>query len=306
MHVERRDILKSAVTLAVGAMAAGRASAADRTEEKGTQSMSHISARDGTRLFCRSWGEGRPVLFASAWMLNSQAWQYQMAPLSEAGFRCVAFDRRGHGRSSDPGTGFDLDTLSNDLATVINALDLSDVTLVGHSMGCAEIVRYLTRHGSSRISRIVLIAPTTPCLLKTADNPDGQDATTFEALRAAIKKDFSGAVAANIKPFFNATTSQAMMDWVVAMTQQNSLKAILECQRAFSTADFRGELPRITVPALVIQGDADMSAPFALTGKKTAALIPNCRLNVYEGAPHGLIYTHMDRVNADLLAFLRS
>jgi len=303
--MERREILKSAITLAVGAMAASNASAADRTKAKGTQSMPTISTRDGTELFCHSWGEGRPVVFASAWMLNSQAWQYQMAPLSEAGFRCVAFDRRGHGRSSDPGTGFDLDTLSNDLAAVINTLDLSDVTLVGHSMGCAEIARYLTNHRAARVSRIVLIAPTTPFLLKTADNPDGQDAATFEAVRAAIKKDFAGAVAGSIKPFFNATTSQAMMDWITAMTQQNSLKAILECQRAFSAADFRAELPRIGVPALVVQGDADMSAPFPITGKKTAALIPDCRLKVYEGAPHGLIYTHMERLNADLLEFVK-
>ncbi len=246
--------------------------------------MVDVETRDGTCLFCRDWGEGRPIVFVSAWMLNSQAWQYQMAPLSEAGFRTIAFDRRGHGRSDDPGRGFDMDTLADDLAAVLEAHDVRDAMLVGHSMGCAEIVRYLTNHGASRVSGFVLIAPTTPFLLKTTNNPDGQDAATLEAVRGAIKADFANAVAANIKPFFNPSTSQAMMDWVVAMSQQNSLKALIECQRAFSTADFRNELPKLNLPALVIQGDADMSAPFPITGRKTAALLPDARLHVYEGA----------------------
>lgn len=268
--------------------------------------MSYVEARDGTRLFCRSWGEGRPVLFVSAWMLNSQGWQYQMLPLSGAGYRCIAFDRRGHGRSDDPGRNFDMDTLADDVACVMEAFDLRDATLVGHSLGGAEVARYITNHGPSRVARLVLIAPTTPCLLKSADNPGGIDPSFFEGLRAAAAKDFPGVIAANMRPFVTPETSQALLDWVIAMTQQNSLKAIIECNRAFTAADFRAELPKIALPTLVIQGTADVSAPIDITGRKTAALIPNSHLDVVEGAPHGLIYTHMERVNSDILEFMRS
>ena len=267
--------------------------------------MTYVEARDGTKLFCRSWGEGRPVLFAAAWMLNSQAWQYQMLPLSEAGFRCIAFDRRGHGRSEDPGRNFDVDTLADDVARVMDAFDLRDATLVGHSLGCAESVRYVTNHGPSRVKSLILTAPTTPYLLKTADNPDGIDPSFFAGLRAAVAKDFPGIIAANMRPFVTPETSQALLDWVTAMTQANSLKAIIACNRAFTVADFRSELPKIALPTLVIQGTADVSAPIDITGRKTVALMPNARLDVVEGGPHGLIYTHMDRVNADMLEFLR-
>jgi pimeloyl-ACP methyl ester carboxylesterase len=299
--MQRRDLLKSAA-VAAGAAFAGSAHAAP--EER--KHMAFVEARDGTKLFCRSWGAGKPILFVSAWMLNSQAWQYQMLPLSEAGYRCIAFDRRGHGRSEDPGHGFDMDTLADDVARVMEAFDLREATLVGHSLGAAECIRYVTNHGPSRVARLVLIAPTTPCLQKSADNPDGIDPGFFAGLRAAAAKDFPGIVAANIKPFVTPSTSQALIDWVVAMMQQNSLQALIECNRAFTAADFRAELPRIALPALVIQGTADVSAPIDITGRKTAAFMPNAHLDVIEGAPHGLIYTHMERVNADILGFLKT
>lgn len=267
--------------------------------------MSFIEARDGTKLFYRSWGNGKPILFASAWMLHSQAWQYQMLPLSEAGYRCIAFDRRGHGRSDDPGQDFDMDTLASDMASVMGQLDIREATLVGHSLGCAESIRYVTNHGPQRVARLVLLAPTTPYILKSADNPDGIDPSFFAGLRAAAVRDFPGVIAANMRPFVTPETSQALLDWVIGMTQQNSLKAIIECNRAFTAADFRAELPKIALPTLVIQGTADVSAPIDITGRKTAALLPNARLDVVEGAPHGLIYTHMDRVNADILEFLK-
>jgi non-heme chloroperoxidase len=304
--MQRRDLLKSAMLGAVGLAARSETTSASDNKREGSNPVSFIEARDGTKLFYRSWGAGKPVVFASAWMLNSQAWQYQMLPLSEAGYRCIAFDRRGHGRSEDPGQGFDMDTLAGDVASVMDGLDLSDATLVGHSLGCAEHVRYLTNHGQSRVRRLVLIAPTTPCILKSADNPDGLDPAFFVGMRAAIAKDFPGVIAANMKPFVGPETSQALLDWVTAMTQQNSLKAIIECNRTFTTADFRAELPRLSLPTLILHGDADVSAPLALTGKKTAALIPKAQLRVYEGAPHGLIYTHMERANADMLEFLKS
>jgi pimeloyl-ACP methyl ester carboxylesterase len=270
------------------------------------RSAQTVEARDGTELFVRDWGSGPAIVFVSAWALNSQGWQYQMIRLADAGYRCIAFDRRGHGRSGDSGGGYDMETLADDLARVIDDRGLSNVTLVGHSLGAAECVRYLTRHGQSRVRKLVLIAPVTPYVRKAADNPDGIDEKVAEATRALFRADFPGIVAANIKPFVVPQTSQAMIDWVQTMMWQTSLQALVECNRAFGETDFRAELPKIALPTLIVQGDADASAPLPLTGKKTAALIPGSRLVVYEGAPHGLIYTHMDRLNGDLLEFLKA
>ena len=208
-------------------------------------------------LFHRSWGQGPPILFVAAWALNSDAWAYEMASLCNAGFRCIAFDRRGHGRSDDPGGGYNMDTLADDLAAVVEQLGLREFVLVGHSLGAAECVRYLTRHGASRVRRLVLIAPTTPMLKKTADNPDGLDAHVFDAMRSAFRDDFPGIVGANIRPFVDANTSERTIDWIIAMMSSTSLQAVIECNRAFTEADFRGELPRIATRTLIIQGDAD-------------------------------------------------
>lgn len=264
-----------------------------------------IAARDGTPLYFKDWGAGKPVLFVSAWGLNSDMWQYQMTPMTGEGFRCVAYDRRGHGRSAQPSDGYDYDTLSDDLAALIEHLDLRGVTLVGHSMAGGEVVRYLSRHGASRVSRIVLIAPTTPFMLKTADNPDGIPREGFDQVRAEWTGDFPKWLADNARPFFVAATSQAMVDWVLHLMTQTSLKALLDCNTAIIETDFRSELPKIGVPALIIQGDNDASTPLDLTGRRTAALIPNSKLKVYEGAPHGLMFTHTERLNRDLIAFAR-
>jgi pimeloyl-ACP methyl ester carboxylesterase len=303
----RRDILKSAATMVAvtglnetgGLAAAGASSTSHRSAQ-------YVEARDGTELFVRDWGSGPAIVFASAWALNSQGWQYQMVRLVDAGYRCIAFDRRGHGRSGDCGGGYDMETLSDDLARVIEDRGVSQITLIGHSLGAAECVRYLTRHGQSHVRKLVLVAPVTPCMRKSADNPDGIDGNIAEGARALFRADFPGIVAANIRPFVVPQTSQAMIDWIQTMMSQASLQALVECNRAFGEADFRGELPKIAVPTLIIQGDADASCPLPLTGKRTAALIPESRLIVYEGAPHGLIYTHMDRLNGDLQEFLRA
>jgi pimeloyl-ACP methyl ester carboxylesterase len=232
-------------------------------------------------------------------------WQYQMIHLAGQGLRCVAYDSRGHGRSSDPGQGYDYDTLADDLAAVIEQLDLREVTLVGHSMGGGQVVRYLSRHGARRIARAALVAPSTPFILKTADNPDGVDKRVFDNLRAMWSKDFPRWLADNARPFFTTETSAEMVQWGVRMCLQASLKALLDCNRADTETDFRAELPKITVPTLIIQGDKDVSTPLELTGRKTARLIPGSQLKVYEGAPHGLMFTHMDRFNRDLLGFAK-
>ncbi len=265
-----------------------------------------VRTADGVNLFYRDWGQGEPIVFVASWSLPSDSWNYQMLALSEQGFRCVAFDRRGHGRSSDPGRGYDFDTLANDLAAVLDVLDLRGVTLVGHSMGPGEIVRYLTRHGGDRVARIALLGATTPLLFRTADNPDGIDASYFEAFRRdELMRDFPKWIEDNFPPFVTPETSPQMRDWVGGMALRTSGKALLDTNRAVTTADFREELPKITVPTLVIHGDRDVTAPLDITGRRTADLVPDAKLQVYEGAPHGLFVTHIDRLNQDLLDFAR-
>ena len=263
-----------------------------------------IRTRDGAALYHRAWGAGAPIVFVHSWSMNSDMWRGQMLDLAARGARCIAYDRRGHGSSSDPGRGYDYDTLADDLAAVIEAYDLTGVTLVGHSMGCAEIVRYLTRHGASRVKGIVLLAPTTPFLLKTEDNPYGVDLAMFEAVRATWRADFPKWMEDNAPPFFRPETSAATVRWLLAMTDRVSLQAAIECNHAVVETDFRAELPRIDVPTLIIQGDADASGPVEITGAPTAALVPGAELKVYEGAPHGLFVTDAARVNDDLAAFM--
>jgi pimeloyl-ACP methyl ester carboxylesterase len=311
--MNRRELFRSAASVAAvaGLLAAEPeavwgANATSQTPESKLFPLSFIETRDRAGLFYRDWGTGKPVVFIHGWAVNSDLWQYQMAYLAAQGLRCVTYDRRGHGRSSDPGRGYDFNTLSDDLAAVIEKLGLRDLTLVGHSMGCAEVVRYLTRHGASRVQRVAFVSASLPFVMKTADNPDGVDKSTFEKLRAGWGKDFPRWLGENARPFFAPDTSQQMVDWGIRMCLQTSLQAILECNRIDVETDFRPELPHVHVPTLVIHGDADVSAPLDLTGRKTAKLIPGSQLKVYEGAPHGLMFTHTDRLNAGLLAFIKS
>ncbi|WP_437672130.1 alpha/beta fold hydrolase [Sorangium sp. So ce131] len=281
----------------------GQSSAQEARRKPRPASGPFVEAQDGARLFHRDWGAGKPVLFLSGWALSSEMWGYSMTDLVDHGLRCVAYDRRGHGRSSDPGRGYDYDTLADDLAAVLEQLDLREVTLVGHSMSGGEIARYLSRHGGGRIARAVFLAPTTPMLLRAADNPVGLDRGLFEQARAAMRADYPGWLADNAPPFFVDDTPPAVRGWVQHLMLQCSMKALLDCNRASVEADFRDDLRRIAVPTLVLHGDRDVSAPLALTGERTAALIPGSRLVVYEGAPHGLFITHRERLSRDLLAF---
>jgi non-heme chloroperoxidase len=263
-----------------------------------------IRTRDGVGLFCRDWGDGPPLVFVASWSLPSDSWTYQMLALCEAGFRCVAYDRRGHGRSDDPGRGFDFDTLADDLAAVMDTLDLRGATLVGFSMGTGEVVRYLSRHGAARVARIVLIGTTTPMLARTADNPDGIDPAVFEAFRRDwLMRDFPGWIDANMVPFVTPETPLGLRNWVRDMALRTSGQALVECNRSLTAADFRDELRALTVPTLVVHGEHDATCPLDLTGRPTAALIPGAQLAVYENAPHGLFLTHREQLNADLLAF---
>ena len=271
--------------------------------------MPFVQTDDRVSLFVRDWGEGEPVLFCAAWALSSIAWQYQMISVLDSGRRAVAYDRRGHGRSDDPGRGYDYDTLAEDLASVLDHLDLQDVALVAHSMGSGEAVRYLTGHDGGRVARLVLLAPTTPFVLKTHDNEDAVDAQLFAERRGEWRRDFGWWVLENEAPYFGdglsgCEVSSLLRDWTKPDMLTTTLQAAIAFQHSAVETDFREELSTLTLPTLVVQGDADASAPLLLTGMRTAELISNCRLLVYENAPHGLYLTHREKVNADLLAFI--
>ncbi|NHZ79130.1 alpha/beta fold hydrolase [Massilia sp. CCM 8695] len=264
-----------------------------------------IRTTDAVDLFYRDWGVGAPVLFVGGWSLPSDAWNYQMMALSRQGLRCIAFDRRGHGRSSDPGKGYDFDTLAGDLAAVIDTLDLRGVTLVAHSMGCNEVVRYLSRFGSARVARIVLMGPMTPMIMRADDNPGGLDGALFEGFREQqLNRDFPRWIDENAVPFLTPDASQGMIGWLRQMALACSHKALHDCHVAVQHADMRAELARVEVPALIIAGALDVSAPLALTAQPTAALINGARLAVYDDAAHGMFVTHAERVNADLMGFI--
>jgi non-heme chloroperoxidase len=264
----------------------------------------YIHTADNVALFYRDWGAGKPILFLSGWTLSSEAWAYQMRPLSGQGFRCVAYDRRGHGRSTDPGRGYDFDTLADDLAAVLEALDLTDVTLVAHSFASGEAVRYLTRHGTGRVSHLLLLAPAAiPFLRKTDDNPLGIDKHVAEAVRADMMRDFPGWCEAGAEAYFVPGTSGRMIDWTIRIMTEASLLAAGTLSEIQMNTDFRPELAKITIPTLIVHGDRDASVPVEITGRPAADLIPGARLEIYEGAPHGLYVTHQDRLNVDIAIF---
>jgi non-heme chloroperoxidase len=297
--MERRQLLKAATSSAAGLglfTSMARATAPKRTAS--------IETSGRTNLYHRDWGTGKPVLFVHGWALNCDMWQYQMVHLAERGFRTIAYDSRGHGRSSDPGHGFDFDTLADDLASVIEQLDLREVVLVGHSMGAGQVVRYLTRHGAGRVRKALLLAPA----MMGADKPDAVDRPhvdkqKLDKLRALLCADLPKFLADGAPSFFAAETSPEMLQWGVRMCLQTSLRALVETNRAGAEADFRAELRRISIKTLIIHGDRDYSAPLDRTGRRVAQLIPGSELKVYEGAPHGLFITHMDRLNDDLVDF---
>ncbi|WP_051178444.1 alpha/beta fold hydrolase [Nocardia concava] len=271
--------------------------------------MPFIETRTGTTLFYRDWGTGRPVVFCSAWAMDSTEPRGVMADLVARGFRAIALDRRGHGRSDDPGLGYDYDTLADDLADLLDHLNLHDATMVGHSMGGGEIVRYLTRYRSARVDRLVLVAAALPFLLATPDNPEGVPAEAAEALRDSWRHGLDTWLTDNADPYVGAglpgcAVSQFARDRALASILGTSLQAAIESNRSVVETDFRAELPAITVPTLIIHGDTDASISLEFGGRRQADLLPNSELIVYENAPHALYLTHGERLTADLLAFL--
>lgn len=270
--------------------------------------MPYIQTRDQTRLFYTDSGTGTPMVFvASAW-LDSRMWEFQIPYLVDHGFRCVAYDRRGHGRSDSPWNGYDYGTLADDLDGLLDQLDLRDVALVSHSAGAGEIVRYLARHGAGRVANMTIVSGTTPGLMKSADNPDGIDMALVQADLAARTADRPKWFAENAAGFFGArlpgvSVSTELSEFVIRQCLDCSARATLQFFLTGFTTDFRDQLRSVTVPTLIVHGDRDIQAPLELCGRRTARLVPQSTLRVYENAAHGLFVTHADRLNADLAAF---
>ena len=270
-----------------------------------------ITTKDDTKIYYKDWGKGPVVTFSHGWPLNSDAWDGQMFFLAQNGFRVVAHDRRGHGRSSQPFSGNDMDGYADDLAAVIEALDLKDAALVGHSTGGGEVVRYIARHGKERVAKAVLIAAVPPIMLKTPANPEGLPMEVFDNLRSGLTKDRSQFYKDLAIPFYGTNrpgtkVSQGTLDQFWLWSMQAGLKNAYESIKAFSETDFTEDLKKIDVPTLVMHGDDDQIVPVKDSAVKSARLIRGAKEIYYPGAPHGLTATHQDQVNADVLAFLWS
>jgi non-heme chloroperoxidase len=273
--------------------------------------MGTITTRDGTEIYFKDWGKGPVVTFSHGWPLNADMWDGQMLFLEQKGFRVIAHDRRGHGRSSQASTGNDMNGYADDLAALIEALDLKDITLVGHSTGGGEVARYIGRHGTSRVARAVLIAAVPPLLLKTPANPEGLPIEVFDGIRASLFTDRSQAYRDFAGPFYGAnrpgaTVSQGVLDQFWLWSMQSGLKNAYESIKAFSETDFTEGLKKFDVPTLVLHGEDDQVVPVKNSAVKSARLIKGAKDVYYPGAPHGITATHQDEVNAELLRFLQS
>ncbi len=264
---------------------------------------------NGARIHVKTAGSGRPVLLIHGWPLTGDMFEYQTLALLEAGYRVITYDRRGFGLSSHPATGYDYDTFADDLAAVIEKLDLQAVNLVGFSMGGGEIARYLSRHGSQRIAKAALIGSVVPYLLQTSDNPDGVDASVFEDMKSQIRTDRFAFLQSFAKQFYGvgyvtSPVSQGILDWSFMLAIMASPKATIDCVDAFGKTDFRPDLKSFTMPTLIIHGTGDKTVPIDPTGRAAARGIPNAKLIEYDGEPHGLFATAPTRLNADLIQFI--
>ncbi|MGK9164978.1 alpha/beta hydrolase [Inquilinus limosus] len=273
--------------------------------------MPTITTRDGCEIYYKDWGKGPVVTFSHGWPLNADAWDGQMLFLAQHGFRVVAHDRRGHGRSTQTSGGNDINTYADDLAAVIEALDLRDATLVGHSTGGGEVARYIARHGTGRVAKAVLLAAVPPLMLQTPANPLGLPMQVFDGMRAGLMRDRSQFYKELAPPFYGANrpgavVSQGVLDQFWLWSMQTGLKSAYECVKAFSETDFTADLRSFDVPTLILHGEDDQIVPVMDSARKSAQLVRSATAIYYPGAPHGLMSTHADRLNADLLAFLRS
>jgi len=315
--LSRRNMLIGAAVSAAGAgLAAVQASANAATPAAAGKSSvvanggGYIVVADGTRIHYKDWGTGPAVVFSHGWPLQGDAWEDQMFFLAAHGYRVIAHDRRGHGLSSQPWGGNDMDTYADDLATLLNTLDIKNAMLVGHSTGGGEVARYIGRHGTKRVARAVLVGAVPPQMVKSATNPNGLPMSVFDGIRSGVQADRSQFFKDLSTPFYGynrpgAKPSQGVRDTFWAQGMQCGLKNAYDCIKQFSETDFTADLKKFDVPTLVVHGSDDQIVPIDTAGKASAKIIKNAKLIVYEGAPHGLPTTHKDRLNADLLAFAK-
>jgi non-heme chloroperoxidase len=273
--------------------------------------MPYVTAADDTELYVKEWGpaDGRPVILIHGWPLNADSWDDITLGLANAGFRAIAYDRRGFGRSDQPWDGYDYDTLADDLASVIEQCDAEDAAIVGFSMGGGEVARYLSKHGTGDVSQAALISSVVPYMLKTADNPDGVDQSVFDSMTEGMKDDRAAFMQTFAKGFFGvgflkSPVSDAVLDGFFQSAMMAGLHPTLACAKAFATTDFRSDLSAFTIPTLIIHGTSDQTVPIDPSARQAAKHVPHAKLIEYDGAPHGLLVTHKVEVLRDLLAFL--
>jgi non-heme chloroperoxidase len=310
MSTSRRTFFAAAGVAAAAISKPAQASAA-RTARPVRGHGGFVRVADGTELFVRDWGRGRPVVLTHAWPMSADCWDQHAVDLVDAGYRVITYDRRGFGRSTQPGDGYDYDTFTDDLAAVIAATGVRDAALAGFSMGGGEVVRYFSRHGGRNVARAVLVASVVPGLARGPNNPEGMDPGFFEAFKENLRRDRLGFLAALLRDVFydlgaKGTTpvTQAVVDWTLAQGMQASLLALLRSIDAFAREDFSADLPAVNVPTLILHGDADKPVPIALTARRAARGIREARLIEYAGATHGILVSERERVTRDLMAFL--
>lgn len=273
--------------------------------------MPYVTAADGTELYVKDWGSGRPVVLIHGWPLNADSWEHQALALAEAGYRVVAYDRRGFGRSAQPFHGYDYDTLSDDLGKVMQALDLRDAAVAGFSMGGGEVARYMSRHGGDRVSQAMLISSIAPFMKQTDDNPDGVPGDVFEEMKSGVRTDRQAFLEGFFNDFYGEGSegggvSDAVRHWTWSMAMMGSVKATLGCIDAFGQTDLRPDMAAFKVPTLVLHGTNDQIVPIAPSGRQAAKMIDGAELREIDGAPHGMTATHASRVTEAMLSFLKS